>query len=225
MEEYIGDQKVKADILMRIRRDSRINDATVDVNVRSGVVELTGIVSSYKKKLALQLKVKKTRGVVSVDNRVKVFYPKEFGNPPQAAIKKTAMTILKANSDIDESRIEIEMDSGVMRLKGSVKWYWQLQRVEELVSNIIGVMDVNNEMAVVPSEKTSDENISRDIIAELEGTDNIDLSQLLVEVEDGTVILSGTVRNYAAESEAYEATIQLPGVKKVINNMVVKFKS
>jgi osmotically-inducible protein OsmY len=218
----MDDQKIKADILMRIRRDSRINDATVDVRVRKGHVELTGMVPSYKKKLALQLKTKKTRGVASVDNRVQVFYPNEIGNPPPAAIKETAMTILMASSDIDGSRIEIEMDAGVMRLKGSVTWFWQLQRVEEMVSNIIGVMEVKNEMTVVPSEDISDEKISRDIVAELEESDNIDLSQLVVEVENGTVILSGSVSNYAAESEAYEATIQQPGVTQVINNMVVK---
>lgn len=53
-----NDRSVKADILMRIRRDSRINDATIDVSVSNGLVTLTGIVSSYKKKPALQLKAK-----------------------------------------------------------------------------------------------------------------------------------------------------------------------
>lgn len=216
-----SDQRIKADILMRIRRDSRINDAMIDVKVKNGLVTLTGMVSSYKKKLALQLKTKQTRGVVSVDNRLEVFYATEYGNPPQEAIKQNAETILALNSDIDESKIDIDINSGTISLKGSVKWFWQLQRVEELISNIIGVVDLKNELTVVPSKKISDEIIARDIMEELDSCDEIDQSQVLVEVENGTVTLSGTVKNYAAEKEAYETTVQQPGVKCLVNNLVV----
>lgn len=58
---------------------------------------------------------------------------------------------------------------------------------------------------------------------ELESSNEIDPSQVLVEVENGTVILSGTVKYRAAEKEAYEATIQQPGVKHVVNNLSVAF--
>jgi osmotically-inducible protein OsmY len=208
---------------MRIRRDSRINDATINISVNSGLVTLAGIVSSYKKKLAVQLKAKQTWGVVSVDNRLQVFFDTEIGNPPQETIKKNAETILAVNSDIDESKIDVEIDSGIITLRGSVKWFWQLHRVDELISNIVGVIDVKNELTVVPSEKFIDEIIARDIAEELESSDEIDPSQVLVEVENGTVILSGTVRNYTAVMKAYEATIQQPGVKHVENNLSIAF--
>lgn len=55
----------------------------------------------------------------------------------------------------------------------------------------------------------------------LESSGEIEPSQVLVEVENGTVILSGTVKSYAAEKEAYEATIQQPGVKNAVNNLSV----
>ena len=83
--------------------------------------------------------------------------------------------------------------------------------------------DLKNELTVVPSEKFSDELIARGIVEELEICDEIDPSQVLVEVENGTVILSGTVKSYTAVMKAYEATIQQPGVKHVENNLSIAF--
>jgi osmotically-inducible protein OsmY len=215
------DQPIETNILNRIRRDSRINDAMIKVKVNNGLVVLTGIVSTYKKKLAVQLKAKQTHGVLSVDNQIEVHYHREFGNPPGDMIKKTAESILAAASDIDASKITIKLNSGVLTLKGSVTWFWQLHRIDELVSNIIGVIDVKNELTVVPSEKISDEIIALEITKELEHADHIDPSQILIEVKHGTVILSGTLRTYAAEQEAYDATIQQAGVTKIVNNITI----
>lgn len=217
----MDDKKIKADLLMRIRRDSRINEATIDVNVNNGLVILRGKVTSFKKKLALQVKAKKTRGVISVENRVKVVYPYEHGNPPVGIIKETAENVLQANSDIDKTKIQVSVDSGIVTLRGTVQWYWQLQRAEELLANIIGVVDISNELIVVPSENITDEKIAEQIVDELADSDLVNLGQLLIKVEKGIVFLSGTVKGYAAESEVYDATIQQPGVKQVQNNILV----
>jgi len=215
------DQKIKADILMRIRRDSRINDTMIEVEVKNGLVQLGGVVSSYTKKLAVQIKAKQTRGVISVDNQLEVFYPHAYGNPPSEEIQKTAEAILSANSDIDETKIDIAIDAGIVTLKGSVKFFWQLHRVEEMIANIIGVVNLKNELAVVPSEKINNEIIAAQIMEELADSEIIDQSQILVEVEDGTVILSGTVKTYAAKKEAFEAVVHKPGVKHLTNNIAI----
>lgn len=211
--------KLESAIIKRIHRDSRINDAMVEVRVRHGHVLLTGIVPTYKKKLAIQLKAKRTRGVTSVENRMEVLYAGEYGNPSDEMIKNTAESVLTANPDIDASKIFVAVNTGVLTLKGSVTWFWQLHRVEDLISNIIGVVDVKNELTVVPSEKISDEIIAREIVAELEQADHADPGKILVEVKNGSVILSGSVRTYLAEQEAYEAAIQQAGVTLVVNNI------
>ncbi|MEJ2157502.1 MAG: BON domain-containing protein [Desulfobacteraceae bacterium] len=219
----INDHTIKTDILKRIRRDTRINDAMIDVSVSMGHAVLSGVVSSYRKKLAVQLKVKQTRGVISVDNRLEVFYSQEVSNPPDQQIKKTVETILKAHPDIDHTKVEIEITAGKVTLTGSVKGFWQLHTIEELVANVIGVIDLKNELTVVPTEEVNDEAIAQDIMEELKGSTLIDQSQILVEVANGTVILSGTVNNYGAEKEAYEAAMQQNGVKRVTNNISVAF--
>jgi len=215
------DSKLASAIINKIRRDSRINDAMVDVGVRRGHVLLTGIVPTYKKKLAIQLKAKRTHGVKSVENRMEVLYAGEHGNPSDKMIQNAAESLLVANPDIDASKILVAANTGVLTLKGSVTWFWQLHRVEDLVSNIIGVVDVKNELTVVPSEKISDEIIAREIVAELEQADHADPGKILVEVKNGSVILSGSVRTYLAEQEAYEAAIQQAGVTLVVNNISI----
>jgi osmotically-inducible protein OsmY len=157
----------------------------------------------------------------AVENRVKVVYPYEHGNPPVGIIKETAENVLQANSDIDKTKIQVSVDSGIVTLRGTVQWYWQLQRAEELLANIIGVVDISNELIVVPSENITDEKIAEQIVDELADSDLVNLDQLLIKVEKGIVFLSGTVKGYAAESEVYDATIQQPGVKQVQNNILV----
>ena len=215
------DLQLEAGILKRIRRDSRINDALIDVKVNNGFVVISGVVSTYKKKLAVQLKVKQIQGVLTVDNQIEVHYHREYGNPPSDRIKKTVESILSAASDIDESKISIDLDAGALTLKGSVTWFWQLHRIEELVSNIIGVIDIKNELSVVPSERISDEIIAREISKELEHAERIDPSQILIEVKHGTVILSGSLRSHTAEQEVYDAAIQQAGVTKIVNNIAI----
>ena len=103
-KEIIHERKaieIETNILNRIRRDSRINDAINKVKVNNGLVVLTGIVSTFKKKLAAQLKAKKTHGVLSVGNQIEVHYHRKFENPPIHMIKKTAVSILAAASNID----------------------------------------------------------------------------------------------------------------------------
>ena len=215
------DSQLESSIINRIRRDSRINDAMVEVGVRHGHVLLTGIVPTYKKKLAIQLKAKRTRGVKSVENRMEVLYAGKYDKPSDKMILNTAESLLAANPDIDASKIFVAANTGVLTLKGSVTWFWQLHRVEDLVSNIIGVVDVKNELTVVPSEKISDEIIAGEIVAELEQADHADPGKILVEVKNGSVILSGSVRTYLAEQEAFEAAIQQAGVTLVVNNISI----
>ena len=215
------DRKIRSDIIRRIHRDARISGALVDVDVVGGVAVLTGTVSTYKKKLALQLKAKQTRGVVSVDNRIEVVYANEFGNPPQTAILETAKHLLAIDADLDESAILVDINDGVATLKGSVKWFWQLRRVEELIGNIIGVIDLKNELTVVPSESIHDEIIASDIMDELKSLDHIEPDRILVEVENGAVTLSGSVDTYADENAVYEAAMQQPGATRVTNNVTV----
>jgi osmotically-inducible protein OsmY len=207
--------------MKRIRRDSRINDAMIEVDVNNGIAKVTGLVSSYKKKLAVDLKVKHTRGVVSVDNLLEVFYPEEYGNPSREQIKKTVETILTVNPEIDDKRIDIDVASGIVTLKGSVKWFWQLHKTEDLISNIVGVKGLKNELTVVPTEKIGDEVIAEAIMDELGASDLVDQSNILVEVHNGAVTLSGSVKTFAAENEAYEAAIQQPGVTLVLNNIAL----
>jgi len=216
-----ADRKLESDITKRILRDSRINDAMVEVGVRDGHVLLTGMVSTFRKKLAIQLKAKRTRGVMSVENRMEVLYAGEYGNSSDEMIQNTAESILSANPDIDASKILVAVNTGVLTLKGSVTWFWQLHRVEDLVSNILGVVEVENELAVVPSERISDEIIAQEINQELEQAEHADPGKILVEVKNGSVILSGSVRTYLAEQEAYEAAIQQAGVTQVDNNITI----
>ncbi len=71
------------------------------------------------------------------------------------------------NPSICDSKIQISVDAGIVTIKGTVAWYWQRDKAEELVSDLSGMLGVKNKVAVVPTEKVVDETIAKDIVEEL----------------------------------------------------------
>ena len=100
---------------------------------------------------------------------------------------------------------------------------WRTFPLEELISNIIGVVDVIDELAVVPTENISDEVIAARILEELSDSGIVDPGQVLVEVEDGAVILSGMVKNYAVYNEVCNSARHMSGIRSITNNIAVAF--
>ena len=82
--------------------------------------------------------------------------------PSDEVLKGNVESVLAWNSDIDAVDITTEVFSGHVTLKGTVDQLWKKLRAEELISNIVGVLDVTNELAIVPTEDIVDETIARD---------------------------------------------------------------
>jgi|GEM_PF-3442813 len=124
-------------------------------------------------------------------------------------------------SNINGSKIDVNFDSGTTTLKGSVKGHRQRHIAEDQVSKLEGVLDVKNELAVIPTEKITDEIIAQNIMDDLSQKYNLEPSFLLIEVVDGVVTLTGTTPDLAAKVYVNVATIQTAGVIKVIDNVNV----
>ena len=64
MLEKRSDRDLKQRILRELKWDSRINWASINVEVNDGVVTLTGSVSSYAQKIATQEAAHRVAGVL-----------------------------------------------------------------------------------------------------------------------------------------------------------------
>ena len=64
----------------------------------------------------------------------------------------------------------------------------------EIVTNVQGVVSVNNRLAVVPAKHYVDGLIARDIEAALDRSTEIDVNDIDVQVDNGKVVLMGDVK-------------------------------
>src|SRR5687768_9597499 len=67
-----SDKELERDVGHELRWDSHIGETTINVRVRDGVATLTGIVTSYAKKVAAQEAAHRVTGVLDVANDIDV---------------------------------------------------------------------------------------------------------------------------------------------------------
>ena len=214
------DQQVKKDIVDHLVWDARVDASNVSVEVNNGKVALTGNVTSIRARRAAEEDARGIRGVCQVDNQLTVIHADRTVQPDDE-ICANADSSLHWSSDINPQNVTVEVFSGVVTLKGTVESYWQRTLAEELVDNVDGASEVNNELAVVPTESLGDQAIAACIEQALARTAYLNAGAVTVKVDNGTVTLSGAVSTWAAYRSACEAAVYTGGVKDIVNNLCV----
>jgi osmotically-inducible protein OsmY len=215
------DQAIKKDLIDELYWDYRVDASDVKAEVSDGKVTLTGTVPSYSARSAAAAAAWGIDGITGVTNLLTVRFPPAYVIPTDAEIKTSAERTLAWNSDVYSTDIDVTVSGGVVRLEGTVDAYWKRWKAEDLVSNLSGVVDVENHLAVVPSESFVDKDIAQDIESALERNQYVDAENVTVKVEDGKVTLTGTVSSYYARGTAYDAAAFTLGVLQVDNHIVV----
>jgi osmotically-inducible protein OsmY len=215
------DEQIKKDIVEELYQDYRVDASDVKVEVASGRVTLTGTVPAYTAREAATAATWGIVGVKDVANLLSVRFPATFDVPSDAQIKSDAERRLTWNPDVYSVDIDVSVTGGVVTLEGTVDAYWKRWKAENLASQVRGVIDVENHLAVVPGASFVDKDIATDIETALDRSVYIDAEEVTVKVNEGRVTLSGSVPTYYARARAYEAAMHKPGVVAVDNNVVV----
>jgi len=136
-------------------------------------------------------------------------------------VKTVILDRISKDPDIKGSKIYVSFDFGTVSLKGFVREHRQRHKIEDSVSELPEVLDVKNELVVVPSEKIDDEIIAQKIIDELREHYHLEINNFLIEVADGVITLAGTAPDLAAKVYVYVAATQASGVLNVVDNLNV----
>lgn len=214
------DERIKKQVIDQLYWDGRVNAADIKVKVVGGNVTLEGTVPSLRNVMAAHDDVMVIPEVVSIQNNLEVVYP-EPEMPSDSQLSADIMDILQWDPDINEEKIEVIVDNGIVTLKGSVDAYWKKNLVEDHVMDLYGVISLDNKLTVVPTEKQSDEDIASEIMKALERNSMIDEREVDVKVSDGIVALEGTVPNLSARNEATNAALYTPGVVGYNNSNLI----
>ena len=215
------DEVIKKDIVDELYWDNRIDAAKVKVTVRAGAVTLAGEVPTYGDLAAARAAAWSMAGVTKVTDDLTVSYAAPPPVPSDDDIATHVNDLLKWDPAIEETDIDVIVANGVVTLEGSVNAHWKRWFAEEKLTGVRGVIDIENKLAVVPTEQISDELVAEDVVAALDRDVRVNAEDVEVEVNDGIVVLSGSVPTATARAAAGRDASLTSGVTNVKNELLL----
>lgn len=183
-------------------------------------VALRGTVPDFWSRTAAVDDAQLVAGVAQVDDQLTVRWPAVY-TPTDEEIWDNVDRALRANPNIDATRITPDVFGGVVSLEGSVDTYWKKLHAERVASDVAGVIAVENRLAIVPTRSITDEAIATEIVDALRRNVLVDSETVDVRVTNGVASLDGSVPNWAAANAVRNAAYYTPGVVDVRDNLIV----
>lgn len=143
-----------------------------------------------------------------------------------AALTTKVKAKLTADPDVNPFEIDVDTTDGVVTLRGRVEESSDRRVAGRLARETEGVRSVRNEITVGedPGDMApgADAALVAAIEGQLAGTTGVSAANIDVDVQDGVVTLSGTVRTAEARTKAGEIARSVDGVKSVRNELKVQ---
>lgn len=213
------DENIAKDVVDSLYWDSRVDASKVSVTVDDGIVTLSGTVSSYAEKVASSEDARLITGVRDIDNQLKVDYRAKV--PTDSEVKSNISHALTWDYFLGPHNIDVSVDAGWVTLEGTVDAFWKKVRAEDLTFGR-GVVGVTNKIAVVPTQTIADEKLAENIVNALDRNISVDVDDINVTVDKGTVTLTGSVLTWSSKQAAYNAARYAHGVKHVNDLVAVR---
>lgn len=212
-----SDEVIKKGIVDELFWDERLDASRILVEANDGMVVLRGRTPSCcAKRIATNI-AWKVGGARGVENLLEVTCTGDV--PEDAELCARIENLLAWNAHIDAPRIIVSVAKRVVTLEGDVDSRRKCEHVEDMVSELSGVVAVENKLAVVPTKEFSDESIADQIVAAIDRHAALDVTDITVEVSNGAVTLDGTAPSVWAGQRATEIADRTAGVVKVTNDL------
>ncbi len=139
-------------------------------------------------------------------------------------LKKDIQEELSWEPSIDETKIGVTVDKGVVTLSGEVESYAKKMAAEKAAKRVYGVKAVVENITVkYPlSFQKSDTDIAKAVLNALKWHTSVPEDAIFVKVEEGWVYLTGEVKWAFQKESATKAIANLSGVKGISNAISIK---
>jgi osmotically-inducible protein OsmY len=208
-----------------------IESYEIDVEVDGGVVTLTGDVESFQEKDIAGTVAKGVKGVRKLDNEIAIVYQ---GERPDAELKAEIEQVLLWDVRVDDNMIDVSVEDGKVKLAGTVGSARERSRAEADAWLAAGVKEVDAsglEVSLWARDENlrgakyadlSDEKIEKAVRDAFLHDPRVESFNPNVEVDQGTVTLTGWVDNLKAKMAAENDARNVVGVWRVKNFLKVR---
>lgn len=191
----------------------------IEVQVRDGIVRLTGVVASLAEKRAAERAVWHLRGVRGLAQELEVRLP-EASRPSDDEVAHRALSLLRWDAQLPEERLRLKVERGAVTLMGTVDRHYQKREAEERIARLAGVVAVDNRILVRPT--SAPEDVKAKVERALHRHAELDASRIAVAAEGAKVILAGEVGSLHARGIAENAAWSAAGVAEVEDRLEVR---
>ncbi len=194
-----------------------ISSWNIDVRTTDGIVTLIGTVDNILAKERAEKITGTVKGVRGVVNRLDV-------NPPlrkDAAILDNVENAMRLDPATEPSEVRVTVNGGEVTLDGAVDSWQERKLAATVAKGVSGVRAVDNRLVVRQRSVRDDGETRTEIEQALRWDVYVDDALIDVEVEDGNVVLKGTVGSLAEKYEAGDKAL-VAGVSDIDNRLAVE---
>lgn len=226
------DREIKPEIERILRWDALVTGRDVDVRVTNGRVTLSGQVGSAAEKRRAR-NLAWVSGVRSVDDHALEVRRRDANDDrvrSDALVIKSESELRDAIHDallydprVESFNITPVVEGSAVTLRGVVDNLKAKRAAARDARNTVGVSHVENQLQVQPRNPRSDARIEADIRGALARDVIVESYDVIVDVQDGTARLYGSVNSNYEKAQADDIAARVQGVKQVENNLTVDY--
>lgn len=142
-----SDAEIAAEVRSALDRYPDLEAQRIAATVRNGVVILSGVVGSIAERASAEAAAWQSTGVADVVNNLAI---EPAMTRTDSEIASEVRSDLSHNLDLTHQTIQVEVQGGVVYLRGSVSSLDQKWQADEIAWWTTGVRDVINELSVDP---------------------------------------------------------------------------
>ncbi len=216
----LSDAELKRNVEAELKADLRLTPEQIRVDAVAGHVMLFGSDPSLREKRIAEGDSRDVVGVAWVTNEL-IVYPTYRDD---SGIRDQILFNLGTDPYLSEATIGVSVKEGVATLTGSVPELYEKQRATDLVTDVMGVTRVVNNVTVSPAPELTDAVLRRTVTQRLEEDWKVAwvYENIAVQVKHGTVILTGDVNAWSERQEAGRVALHTQGVLAVDNRLTVQ---
>ncbi len=198
--------------------DPLVDESGITVKNMNGDVALNGTVPSYPQSLEAAAAAKRVQGVTKVHNHLMVVLPPaHYRDDP---LLTTAANNALATTVTVPDNVEASATDGNIWLTGMVSYRFERDAAERAIAELTGVRNITDDIEIFSDEEAAD--VTMLVQDALNRYALIpDGSDVQVQASDGTVTLTGHVRNWAEHGTVIDAAWYGMGVRNVRDDLVV----
>ena len=213
-----NDRHLQSAVMAELAWEPSIKAAHIGVTAASGVVTLTGHVSSFAQKHAADEAARRVKGVRAVAEEIEVRLSPETTRADDE-IAAAAVERLSWNAEVPRDAVKISVADGWVTLTGEVAWQFQRAIVEQDLRRLHGVIGLSNDITIQPQVNV--DILSDDITHALHRSWFFDPKLVEVTARGGAIRLTGVVHTLHDRNLAAITAWSTPGVTHVDNDIAV----